>query len=151
MSSPLPFILLFYIYGQILYVHYPPRALHGKVCFENNTQNTVSESCNYMKIITINNNSAAYSYKMNDGENNSNFFKILFYYSIYDTNWIEKVEKSSTTNCSQIKNEADVKCLISFILNIMILISLMIVVFLIISIINIKYNIIVVSSNKCLR
>lgn len=109
----------------MLYVHYPPRVLHGMVCFENNTNISRFESCNYMNIVIINNNTAAYSYKMNEVERNKKLFKILFYYpnnTIFDTNWIERsMKKSLTSNCtqvSQVKNEQESKCLFSFILNV---------------------------------
>lgn len=129
MASPIHFILLYSIINNTLYVHYPPRVLHGMVCFENNTYNNGLESCNYMKIVIINNNTATYTHKMNKVENRNNFFKILYYYpnnTIFDTNWIEKSgEKSLTSNCTQVKNENNSKCVISFILNVIISISLL--------------------------
>lgn len=128
MTSPIPFILLYSILNNVMYVNYPPRVLHGMVCFENNINITGSESCDYMKIVIINNNTAAYSYEMKKLEYNSNFFKILFYYpnnTIFDTNWIKlnNVKNQTIIKCDKVKNEEETKCLFSFILNVIMTIT----------------------------
>ena len=119
MISPLPFILLYFLTNTTLYVHYPPRVLHGKVCFD-----TLSsfDQCEYMKTEIINNNTSALSYNMNEEQKTSAFFKVLFYYpnhTIFDTNWIQKKIANNTSS-----NDETTKCYISFIFIIIFFISM---------------------------
>lgn len=127
MASRLNFILLFHITNNILYVHYPPRTLHGVVCFENKTTIGWPETCNYMKIVIINNSTSAMSYKMQKEESESSFFKILFYYpnnTIFDTNWIENYRRSKCYKFTKnntivsIEQSNNSLCIFSYILNI---------------------------------
>lgn len=126
--TPTPFILLYFISGASIYTHYQPKVLHGQICFENNSTLSGYDSCEYMKIITINNNIPSFFYKMNKSDEVKKFFKILFHFqnsTILDSNWIRKnIEKPILSEQTSYLN--NLQCIGSFVLNVVMLATFLI-------------------------
>lgn len=96
-----PFILLYSILGNVLYVHNPPRVVAGVICFANDTKFTFDDYCHGMNHIYINNDTFAFSFNMTNNQILSNSFKILYYYSnktIFDSNWNDINQKREIKN-----------------------------------------------------
>lgn len=115
----LPFIILYSILGNVLYVHIPYKVTQGIVCFGNNTDITLDKNCHHMNVDKINNVTLVFSYQMKNEEMISDYFKILYYYknnTLFDSNWIEK-KNSNDSNLILISNEYNPFNQISIILN----------------------------------
>jgi hypothetical protein len=98
-----PYILLYSIIGNILYIYSPSNVSYSVVCFTNDTLNTWESNCRYMQKGKINDKTPIYLYHLSNTEIKSNFFKILYHYSnrtIFDTNWKTVFQK----NCLNVIN-----------------------------------------------
>lgn len=105
-----PFVILYSILGNIVYVHIPYGVTNSMICFGNNTQITLDRYCHSMKHNIINNNTLVFSYQMKNEEKLESHFKILYNYAnktIFDTNWIEKQKHKNDYQdiCQKINNQ----------------------------------------------
>lgn len=100
MKFPPHFILvLHHIFNNVLYVEQPPNVIQGVACFTNNTNTTLTNSCEYMRHTSLQHN-RVFAHNLQKHEENSNFFKIIYYFpnnTFGDSSWIEK-----RINCSEI-------------------------------------------------